>query len=89
MDTQPSRSFAYALDQLRQGSLVSRRGWNAAHYLGLQIPDENSANTLPYIYLTVGDDAAELKGKRVPWVASHTDLLANDWMIVGERADAE
>jgi len=29
--------------------------------------------------MVVGADAADMGGKRVPWVASQTDLLALDW----------
>jgi hypothetical protein len=31
--------------------------------------------TLPYIYITT------VKGERVPWLASQTDMLADDWRI--------
>jgi hypothetical protein len=75
-------SFGGALSALRDGKKVARKGWNAHHTLGLQIPDEGSANTLPYIYMVVGQDAVDMQGKRVPWVASQTDLLAEDWEVV-------
>ena len=71
-----------ALAALRAGHKVARKGWNAHHSLGLQTPDEQSANTLPYIYMVIGTDAADLKGKRVPWVASQADLLADDWEVL-------
>lgn len=73
--------FERALVCLKRGVRVSRAGWNAHHELGLQFPDAGSANSLPYIYMVVGTDAADLKGARVPWVASHTDLMAGDWFI--------
>ncbi len=74
--------FSEALLALRTGSEVARKGWNAHHKLGLQVPDANSANTLPYIFMVVGQDAHDMAGKRVPWVASQTDLLAEDWEIL-------
>jgi hypothetical protein len=74
-------SFGGALSALREGKQVARRGWNAHHVLGLQIPDSGSMNTLPYIYMVVGADAADMQGKRVPWIASQTDLLADDWFV--------
>lgn len=77
-----SPSFGGALSQLKEGKFVARKGWNAHHKLGLQTPDANSANTLPYIYMIVGQDAADLQGARVPWVASQTDLLSEDWETV-------
>lgn len=81
METTMTPSFGNALAALKAGHKVARMGWNAHHVLGLQTPDENSANTLPYIYMIVGADAADRQGKRVPWVASQTDLLAEDWVI--------
>lgn len=69
-------NFSEALDALKSGRRVSRVGWNGkGMYLLLQSPDENSKMTLPYIYMsTVQDDL-------VPWLASQTDLLAEDWDI--------
>jgi len=75
-------NFGGALSALKNGRKVARTGWNAHHSLGFQTPDQNSANTLPYIYMVVGTDAADLQGKRVPWVASQTDLLADDWAVI-------
>ena len=74
-----NHNFGYALNLLKQGKKVARDGWNAHHVLGIQYPDQNSANTLAYIYMIVGEDAQDLKGKRVPWVCSQTDMLAEDW----------
>lgn len=45
-------------------------------FLGLQIPDANSFMTLPYIWISTVD------GQRVPWLASQTDILSNDWELV-------
>lgn len=54
----------------------SREGWNGKNqYISLQNPDENSKNTLPYIYMIT------VTGDRVPWFASQTDILADDWFI--------
>ena len=70
-----------AIKLLKNGSTVARKGWNAHHTLGLQTPDENSANNLPYIFMVVGADAQDMQNKRLPWVASQTDLLAEDWFV--------
>ena len=65
-----------AIRVLRDGGDVSRAGWNGkGQFLTLQKPDENSKMTLPYLYITTVD------GKRVPWLASQTDILATDWHI--------
>lgn len=71
------QDFSFALLALKNGSRVARRGWNGkGMHLELQTPDAHSKMTLPYIYMkTVQDDL-------VPWLASQTDLLANDWEIL-------
>lgn len=74
-------NFGQALEALKLGRRVSRAGWNGrGMWLLLQTPDANSKMTLPYIYIEypVGS-AAYPNGSRVPWLASQTDLLANDW----------
>lgn len=78
----PVQDFGWALHQLESGRSVTRIGWNAHHSLTLQRPDEHSKMSRPYIYMTVGGDAKDMQGARVPWVASHTDLLASDWEVV-------
>ena len=76
--------FQYALSALKEGLRVERAGWNGkGMWIKLQVPDEGSKNTLPYIYIEypVGH-VAYPNGSRVPWLASQTDLLASDWAIV-------
>ena len=76
--------FGNALRALKQGLRVQREGWNGkGMWLQLQKPDKNSKMTLPYIYIEypVGS-VAYPNGSRVPWLASQTDLLADDWTIV-------
>ncbi len=52
-------------------------------WLRIQTPDANSKMTLPYIYIEypVGHPAYP-NGSRVPWLASQTDILSEDWAIV-------
>jgi hypothetical protein len=67
-------NFASALAALLNGARTTRQGWNGAGmWIALQTPDENSKMTRPYIYMSTVD------GALVPWVASQTDLLAEDW----------
>lgn len=67
-------NFGQALKYLKLGGCVAREGWNGkGQFIQLQIPDEHSKMNLPYIYIsTVQKDL-------VPWLASQTDLLAEDW----------
>ncbi len=66
-----------AIAAMRGGEKVQRDGWNGkGQWIALQVPDEHSKMGLPYIYISTVD------GKLVPWLASQTDILANDWRIV-------
>lgn len=72
-----SGDFGWALFLLRSGFSVYREGWNGPNqFLTLQMPEKNSKMTLPYIYITT------VRGDRVPWHASQTDVLAKDWDVV-------
>ena len=78
--------FGDALIELKNGKRVARKGWNGKGiFLELQVPDEHSKMTQPYIYIdTLGlqtDNPDAPKG-RVPWLASQTDMLAEDWVLV-------
>ena len=69
--------FSWALASLKLGDKVTRSGWNGkGMWICLQIPDENSKMRRPYIYMSPID------GELVPWVASQSDLLAEDWQLV-------
>ena len=75
--------FAVALRELEEGNKVARNGWNGKGlWLELQRPDAHSKMTLPYIFISYPEDAQNTPGARVPWLASQTDLLADDWMVV-------
>lgn len=77
-------NFGQALDSLKLGQRVARSGWNGkGMWLRIQTPDANSKMTLPYIYIEypVGHPAYP-NGSRVPWLASQTDILSEDWAIV-------
>lgn len=73
--------FGAALALLKNGDSVQREGWNGKGlWLTLQRPDAHSKMTLPYIYMSYPSDAQNTPGARVPWLASQTDLLAEDWV---------
>jgi hypothetical protein len=68
--------FGDAIVALKQGKRVSRTGWNGkGMWLELQVPDAHSKMTLPYVYMKTAQDDL------VPWLASQTDVLAEDWGI--------
>lgn len=89
-------SFGHALRCMQDGKRVSRAGWNgkgmwitlspggvvpaeklwAANNCEFAHRNGGSARVLPYITMKTADDCI------VPWLASQTDLLANDWGVV-------
>lgn len=80
-------TFADVITALKTGLpyLAFREGWNGKGiFIALQSPDENSFMTSPYIYIdTTGlsTDNQSAPKSRVPWLASQTDMLAEDWNI--------
>lgn len=83
-----NKNFSEALEALKKGYKVARNGWNGNnmflvyvnpylndHYTIVEKP--NIVGTLvPYIGMKTADN------KLVPWLASQTDLLSEDWEIV-------
>ena len=77
--------FSSALDLLMCGSKVARMGWNGKNmYLVYFSPVSNGLETLdiegevkplqPFRVMKTVNDTY------VPWLASQSDLLANDWV---------
>lgn len=80
-------TFGDALHLLKQGKKLARTGWNGkGMHVELQRPDAHSKMSLPYLFLTYPPDAQNTPGARVPWLASQTDMLAEDWMVVDPTA---
>lgn len=76
-------TFSQALDAAKRGVRIARQGWNGKDlYVEAQFPDANSKMTLPYLFMVYPTDARNTPGAKVPWLASQTDLLAEDWIVV-------
>ncbi len=77
--------FGHAIEAARQGHKIARRGWNGKGiFLEIQVPDEHSKMTHPYLYIdTTGlqTDNLDAPKDRVPWLSSQSDMLADDWFI--------
>ncbi len=84
-------NFGQTLDALNEGKKVCRAGWNGkGMWLKLVVPYtpqfpirdaevENlveGSTMLSWIGMRTADN------KFVPWLASQTDVLANDWQIL-------
>lgn len=69
--------FSRALELLKQGRRLTRGNWNGkGQWIELQKPNAYSKMMKAYIFIHPVD------GCLVPWVASQTDLLADDWQMV-------
>lgn len=90
-------NFSIALEQLKEGKRVAREGWNGKgmwleliqgrdyriNYHGFGPKNEHDHDWkervpefLPWIGMKTADN------KFVPWLASQTDMLAEDWVEV-------
>lgn len=69
--------FEEALKLLKEGKRMQRLGWNGKgmwiRLVRVPLPPDSG---LPYLEMSTA------QGKIVPWVASHTDLLSEDWRII-------
>ncbi len=78
-------NFGLAVEAMKSGRKVARDGWNGKGiFIELQVPDAHSKMTSPYIFIdTTGlqSDNPSAPRSRVPWLASQTDMLADDWVI--------
>lgn len=78
-------SFGHAIEALKVGERVARAGWNGKGMWLKLIPAEgwllhewmgSPEQNCPWIVMRTADD------KFVPWLASQTDMLANDWCLL-------
>lgn len=90
-------TFGLAIEELKAGKKVARAGWNGKGMwlsLVVSIHDiQREGTTLPVYRLTI-DDAGTgatalpwigmktADNKFVPWLASQTDMLAEDWLTI-------
>lgn len=94
-DDSDCMNFGDALDVLKMGGKVSRKGWNGkGMYLRYVDPYTDKAykvtecepidgTLLPYIAMKTADNGF------VPWLASQTDMLAEDWVSLGVPGEEE
>ncbi len=83
----PTMDFGVALSHLNEGRKLARAGWNGkGMWIALQVPDKFSKMTLPYLYIEYPEGhPAYPDGCKVPWLASQTDILANDWCLLEQQ----
>lgn len=84
-------NFSQALAHLKAGLAVARAGWNGKDMFVYLVPaneypavtdiaKKQFGDTVPYgAYLAM----KTAQDNVVPWLASQTDILAEDWFVVG------
>ena len=95
LNSSNTMSFGSALTLLKDGHRVARSGWNGKGMWLVLVQPDDDANVPPrptYAVSGIVDDATNgclpwigmktADNKFVPWLASQTDVLAEDWQIV-------
>lgn len=73
--TKEGIGFSDALTAVKNGAKIVRAGWNGTGmYVGYS-PTGAGVITTPFLYMKT------TQGTTVPWLASQTDILANDWAV--------
>lgn len=85
-------NFGQALAAIKEGKLVARAGWNGKGMFVFLVPGSTfNVNRAPLLGIFPEGteiiyrphiDMRDAEGKIVPWLASQTDILAEDWNIV-------
>ena len=90
--TDRALSFEVALTILKAGFKVARAGWNGKGMFLFLVPASTFLVNRPPL-LGIYPEGTQVKyhahidmktadNMVVPWLASQTDLLANDWMVI-------
>lgn len=84
--------FGKALNALKEGKRVARSGWNGKGMFLFLVAGSNFTVNREPLASIVGMgaeityrphiDMKDAEGKVVPWLASQTDMLAEDWDVV-------
>lgn len=85
-------TFGIALEILKKGCKVAREGWNGKGMFLYYVPSASYAPCTPIGKECATDDGKvpygayiamkTAQGNVVPWLASQTDMLAEDWVVV-------
>ena len=91
---QKDLNFGQALEALKQGEKVSRIGWNGkGMWLCLAYPKHKDGRVNAVVDFNTTFDGVEqaldnfiamktVQNTLVPWLASQTDVLAEDWCVL-------
>lgn len=80
--------FGVAIRLLKEGTYVCRKGWNGKGmfllYVDPYLNDQFKVTELPYMVGTLMPYLAmkTADNKLIPWLASQSDMLADDWVVL-------
>lgn len=77
-------TFGMAIESAKKGNKIARKGWNGKGII-VYIVASVGVDTRPYLVIDTTCLQSESKDAVkciVPWVASQTDILSDDWEIV-------
>lgn len=80
-------NFGEATERALAGSKIMRSGWNGksmylftvaggSWYFDTDVDGVDGLDTLPFLCMKTADN------KLVPWLASQSDVLSNDWEVL-------
>ena len=71
--------FEAALKALKAGAKAAREGWNGKNMFVYLSPTSWAGEVTlePFLVMKTADN------RHVPWVVSQTDLMAEDWCVLG------
>lgn len=90
-----NKTFGEALEALKSGNKVARNGWNGKGMFVFLVPGSRFKVSRPPL-LGIYPEGTEVQyhahidmktadGQVVPWLASQTDVLAEDWVVLQMR----
>lgn len=68
-------TFGLVVEAAKKGKSFRLPHWKEDVKISLQVPDENSKMTHPYLYVTS-------RFGRVPWIPTMVEILAENWEVV-------
>ncbi len=85
-------NFGQALEELKKGEKVARKGWNGKGMFIYYVPKGAYNPCTPIAETLVNDDGLveysdyiamkTTQNTVTPWLASQSDMLSDDWYIV-------
>jgi hypothetical protein len=83
-------SFGHAIEALKEGQRAARSGWNGKGMFLYLVPENSYPAQTEAARLHFGDMVPygayiamkTAQGNVVPWLASQTDVLADDWQVI-------